>query len=167
MMSIGSMPAMPPGGSPRDQAVSSLNEQVEAGEITASDQEAMLEALDAMHEERMEAGKPDHASGPPSEEEMQAKLESMLSDQVESGTISQEQADHLTEMFEEGELGGPPKGPPPSGGPGGQMAGSAESSSAEDLMSSILEQLQSSSAYDDSGDQSSSTVASLLADFTV
>ncbi len=56
MMPIGSMPLMPPGASPRDQVVSSLNAQVEAGEITAEDQEAMLGALDAMHEARVAEG---------------------------------------------------------------------------------------------------------------
>jgi hypothetical protein len=161
MMSIGSMPMMPPGGSPRDQAVSNLSSQVDAGEITSEDQDAMLEALDAMHAERMELGPPDFSSGPPSKEEMQANFESMLSEQVESGTLSQDQADHLTEMFEDGELGGPPKG--------GHMAsaGGQVGDMMQEFMTSILEQLQSSSNYDDSGDQTSSSAASLLADYKV
>jgi len=156
-MQIGSLSMMPPGGSPRDQVVSNLSAQVEAGEITAEDQDAMLEALDAMHAERLENGPPPRGGTPPSQEEIQANFESMLAEQVEAGTLDQEQADHLSEMFEEGELGRPPegKGPPP-GGAGGAM---------EELMGAILSQLQSGSTYDGSGEQSGG-VASFLADYT-
>jgi hypothetical protein len=155
---------MPPGVSPRDQVVSNLKSQVEAGEITTEDQDAMLEALDAIHAERMEAGPPERGSAPPSQEEMQANFASLLSEQIEAGTIDQDQADKLLEMFEEGELGRPPAGGPPAGGmpPPGANAGG---SSVEDLMNSILAQLQSGSNYDGNGDQSSSAIASLLADF--
>jgi len=160
MMQIGSMPMMPPGGSPRDQAVTSLSAQVEAGEISTEDQDAMLEALDAIHAERMEAGPPEPGSAPPTQEEMLANFESMLAEQVEAGTLDQEQADKLAEMFEEGELGGPPPGGqmPPPGGEGGNMM--------EDFMSSLLAQLQSGSSYDGDGSQSTTDVASLLADYT-
>ncbi len=158
-MQIGSTPMMPPGPSPRDQAVASLEAQVEAGEITADDQDAMLEALDAMHAERMENGPPPPNSTRPTKEEIQANFESMLDDQIEAGTIDQDQAEHLLEMFEEGEIGRPPgaKEPPP---------GENGSAMMEELMSAILTQMQSSSAYDGSGDQSDTDVTSLLADYT-
>lgn len=169
MMSVGSMPSMPPGPSPRDQIVSKLDAQVEAGEITAEDEDAMMAALDAIHEQRMEAGPPDFTSGPPSQEEMQANFESMLAEQVEAGTIDQDQADELAAMFENGELGGPgPNGagegapPPPPPGEGG-----ADSNAMEELMNSLLEKLQSETGYSETGTQSTSSVASLLADFTV
>ena len=80
---------------------------------------------------------------------MQANFESMLSDQVEAGTLDQDQADHLAEMFEEGELGRPPKQ-----GPGGGQGGAAE-----ELLSAILSQLQSGSTYDGSGEQSGATAS--------
>ena len=41
-MQIGSMPVMPQGVSPRDQVVNTLNAQVEAGDITSEDQDAMM-----------------------------------------------------------------------------------------------------------------------------
>jgi len=158
-MQIGSIHMTPPGGSPRDQVVSNLNAQVEAGEITADDQDAMLEALDAMHAERMENGPPEPGSTPPSQEEIQANFEALLTEQIEAGTLDQEQADHLTEMFEEGEIGRPPKGdgPPPPGSGGGAM---------EEIMSAVLIQLQSGSTYDGTGEQSGSGVASLFADYS-
>ncbi|KZM48511.1 hypothetical protein OA90_20290 [Labrenzia sp. OB1] len=155
---------MPPAASPRDQIVSKLEAQVEAGEITSEDQDAMLDALDAMHSERMEAGVPDFSSGPPSKEEMQANFESMLADQVESGTLDQEQADQLAAMFESGELGGRAEGNPPPPPPGEAQQGSDP---MEELMASLLETLQSDSVYNDSGEQSLSGVASMLADFRV
>jgi len=158
-MQIGSMPMMPPGGSPRDQVVSNLSAQVDAGEITAEDQDAMMEALDAMHAERMENGPPEPGRTPPSQEEIQANFESMLSEQVEAGTLDREQADHLAEMFEEGELGRPPEGQGP------QTPQGSEGGSMDELMSAILSQLQSGSGYDGSGEQSGG-VASLLADYT-
>ncbi len=84
----------------------------------------------------------------------------MLSEQVEAGTLTQDQADQLTGMFEEGDFGPPP--------PGGARAPSGETGEMmQNLVASLLEQLQSGSAYDESGDQSSSSVASVLADYTV
>ena len=158
MISFDSMPMIPSGGSPRDVAVSNLTAQVEAGEISTEDQDAILEALDAMHAERAENA-PAPGTPPPSKEEVQANFESMLSDQVEAGTLTQDQADHLTEMFEAGELGRP-KGPPPAGGMPREMM--------EELMAAVLEQLQSGSGYTDNGDQSTSAnTSSMLADFTV
>ncbi|MCV0428493.1 MAG: hypothetical protein K5905_23795 [Roseibium sp.] len=157
MISFDSMPVIPPGGSARDVAVSNLTAQVQAGEISAGDQDAILEALDAMHAERAENA-PAPGTPPPSKEEVQAKFESLLSDQVDAGTLSQEQADHMTEMIENGELGRP-KGPPPANGIPPEMMG--------ELMSAVLEQLQSGSVYTDQGDKSSSSVGSMLADFKV
>ncbi|MEM9632187.1 MAG: hypothetical protein AAGA50_12730 [Pseudomonadota bacterium] len=162
MMSIGSMTVMPPGGSPRDQAVSNLSAQVEAGEITAEDQDAMLEALDAIHAQREASGIPDFSSGPPSESEVQAKFETLLSDQVETGKISQEQADHLSQMFEEGELG-----KPANAGAFGRTTDGQSSAMLEELMNVVLEQLQESSSYDGNGDRTSTSISSLLADFKV
>ena len=159
-MQIGSFSMMPPGGSPRDQVVSNLNAQVEAGDITAEDQDAMMEALDAIHAERMESGGPQRGGPPPSREEMQANFETLLSEQVEAGTLDQDQADHLAEMFEDGDLGRPPRG----GNGGGQ--GGGQGALMEELASAILNQLQSGANYDGSGEQSG-PVASLLADYTV
>ncbi|WP_420414341.1 hypothetical protein [Roseibium sp.] len=158
-MQIGSTPPPPPGPSPRDQAISSLDEKVEAGEISADDKDAMLEALDAMNEERKAAGRPESGSPPPTREEMQANFETLLSDQVDAGTLTEEQADELSAMFEEGELG-KPKGP---GGPGGPQGGE-QGSRAEELLSAILSELQSQSAYDENG-ENNSDVSALVADF--
>lgn len=182
MMSIGSMPVTPAtGSSPRDQIVSTLEEQVESGEITSEDSDAMLAALDSMHEARMAAGESDENSGPPSEDEMQSNFESMLSEQVEAGTLTEDQADELSALFESGELAPPPPPPPPA-----DAASSTETDSSsdedtttstssstsselttEDLMSALLEQLKNSAGYDNSGSTASSSTDSVFADFLV
>ncbi len=162
MMSIGSMPPPPPPpGMSRESAVQALDEQVEAGEITTEDQDAMMAALDAIHAERQEAGPPEPGSKPPSKDEMLANMETMLSDQVDAGTLTQDQADELLGMFESGEMGGPPPPPPP---PGGQASGAG--SQTDQLLSAILEELQSGSGYDETGDSSSSEAEALIVDYT-
>ncbi|MBD8876290.1 hypothetical protein [Roseibium polysiphoniae] len=152
MMSIGSAP--PP---PQQTMQSQLTAQVEAGEITSEDSDAMLAALEAIHDDMAPEGGP--SSTPPSKEEMQEKMEGLLSDQVDAGTLTQEQADELSAMFESGEMGPPP--PPP---PGGEASGS--DSSSEDLVALLLEELTSStSSYSESGDSTSSATSSLLVDY--
>lgn len=157
-MQIGSMPPPPPGPSQRDNDVSALDAKVEAGEISSEDKDAMLAALDAMHEERKAGGRPEPGTPPPTKEEMQANLETLLASQVEAGTLSEEQADELSEMFESGELG---KSKKPGGPEGGQAA---QGSNAEELLGAILNELQSNSAYDENG-ENSGNVSSLIADF--
>ncbi len=157
-MQIGSTPPPPPGPSQRDQDIKRLDAKVESGEISAEDKDAMLEALDAMHEERKAEGRPEQGSTPPTREEMQENFNSLLSDQVEAGTLTQDQADELSAMFEEGELG---KGKG-HGGPGPK--GGGEGSKTDELLSAILGELQSQSAYNENG-ENSSDVSALLADF--
>lgn len=166
MMSIGAMHSVPPGPPPRDQVASELEEKVQAGEITSDDQEAMLEALDSLHEKTMETGRPDFSSGPPSKEEMQTNLVSMLNEQVEAGTLDQEQAEKLADMFENGELGGPGAGEGATPASRGDEGGTGDGM-MEELMNSLLAGLQGQSSYGETGDRSTSGVASLLADFKI
>lgn len=135
-----------------------LLQQVSAGEITSEDSDAMLAALEAISEDMAPSGTTSET--PPSEEEMQAKLESLLSEQVEAGTLTQEQADELADMFESGDMGPPP---PPS------ASASSDSDDSEDLVAKLLEELSSaaSSSYSEDGSTTSSTssTSSILVDF--
>ncbi|MET1411580.1 hypothetical protein ABVF61_04890 [Roseibium sp. HPY-6] len=163
MISIGASPMMPPPGtSPRDQVASTLEAKVETGEISAEDSEAMLSALDAMHEERKASGLPDFSSGPPSKEEIAAKFDTLLSDQVDAGALSQDQADQLSALFEEGEIG-----PKARFGDLANSGGQDLNALIQEFMASVLEQVQTGTSYDESGETSSSNAASLLADFKV
>ncbi|SHM22174.1 hypothetical protein [Roseibium suaedae] len=159
--------ALPP-PPPQKSIQSKLSEQVSAGEITSDDMDAMLSALDAIHDDM--APEATGSSEPPSKEEMQSKLESLLSEQVEEGTLTQDQADELSAMFESGEMGPPP--PPPGEGPmgpppSGDMSASSEDDESEDLVQKLLAQLSSSqtSGYSASG-STTSTSSSLLVDYT-
>lgn len=162
-MQIGSGPP-----SPQQMMETQLSKQVEAGDITSEDSDAMLAALEAIHDDMA----PDQTAStePPSQEEMQTKLEGLLSEQVEAGTLTSEQADELAAMFESGEMGPPP----PPGGMGGAPMGpppsdSAESESeSEDLVAKLLEELSAanSDSYSSEGTSSSSSdVTSLFADY--
>ncbi len=84
MMSIGASGIQ----SPQQYFQSKLTEQVSSGEITSSDMDAMLSALEAIDGEMGPGGSA--PSAPPSQGEMQAKLESLLSEQVEAGTLTQD-----------------------------------------------------------------------------
>ncbi|WP_299473555.1 hypothetical protein [uncultured Roseibium sp.] len=163
MISIGTAPVMPPPGtSPRDQVASTLEAKVETGEISAEDSEAMLSALDAMHEERKASGPPDFASGPPSREELTAKFDSLLSGQVDAGTLSQDQADQLSTLFEDGEIG-----PQAHHGGFSNAGGQDLNALVQEFMASVLELVQTGTSYDQSGEASSSNSAAILADFKV
>jgi hypothetical protein len=158
MMSIGSAPPPPP--PPQQSIKDQLDEQVAAGEITSEDEDAMLSALEAIKDDMAPDGPPAPGSEPPSQEEMQAKLEGLLSEQVEAGTLTQEQADELAGLFESGDIGPPP--PPPGGGP--EASGETDSES-EDLIAKLLEELQEQTGYSESGDSTSTSASSLLVDY--
>lgn len=158
--------ALPP-PPPQKSIQSKLSEQVSAGEITSDDMDAMLSALEAIHDDM--APEATSSTEPPSKEDMQSKLESLLSEQVEEGALTQDQADELSAMFESGDMGPPP--PPPGEGPmgpppsGDMSASSGEDS--EDLVQKLLAQLSASQAsgYSASG-FTTSTAGSLLVDYT-
>lgn len=157
MMSIGSAPPPPP---PQQSIKGQLDEQVAAGEITSEDEDAMLSALEAIKEDMAPDSPPAPGSKPPSQEEMQAKLEGLLSEQVEAGTLTQDQADELAGLFESGDVGPPP--PPPGDGP--EASGETDSDS-EDLIAKLLEELQQQTGYSDTGDSTSTAASSLLVDY--
>lgn len=148
--------------SPQQFFQSKLTEQVSSGDITSDDMDAMLSALEAIDDEMAPSGTP--STEPPSQEEMQAKLEGLLSEQVEAGTLTQEQADELASMFESGEMAPPP---PPGGGGGGGMPVTSEEDdeTTEDLLAKLLEELQTKTGYSASGTSTSSSSTSLLVDY--
>ncbi|CUA91953.1 hypothetical protein [Pannonibacter indicus] len=156
MMSIG------PSGiqSPQQYFQSKLTEQVSSGEITSSDMDAMLSALEAIDSEMGPGGSA--PSAPPSREEMQTKLESLLSEQVEAGTLTQDQADELASLFESGEMAPPP----PPGGGGGMPPMTEDDDTTEDILAQLLEELQTKTGYSASGTNTVASSTSLIVDYT-
>lgn len=155
MMSIGASGIQ----SPQQYFQSKLTEQVSSGEITSSDMDAMLSALEAIDSEMGPGGSA--LSAPPSQEEMQAKLESLLSEQVEAGTLTQDQADELASLFESGEMAPPP---PPGGGSMPPMT--EDDDTTEDILAKLLEELQTKTGYSASGTNTVASSTSLIVDYT-
>lgn len=156
MMSIGASGIQ----SPQQFFQSKLTEQVSSGEITSSDMDAMLSALEAIDSEMGPGGSA--PSAPPSQEEMQAKLESLLSEQVEAGTLTQDQADELASLFESGEMAPPP----PPGGSGGMPPMTEDDDTTEDILAKLLEELQTKTGYSASGTNTVASSTSLIVDYT-
>ena len=97
---------------------------------------------------------------PPSPDEMQAKVDELIAEQVEAGNLTEEQAAELSDLFEETFAQGPkgPGGPPPSGG-----------SESSDMLADFLEKLQNqsgSASYGGDGSSTSTSTASLLFDIS-
>lgn len=155
MMSIGASGIQ----SPQQYFQSKLTEQVSSGEITSSDMDAMLSALEAIDGE-MGPGS-SAPSAPPSQGEMQAKLESLLSEQVEAGTLTQDQADELASLFESGEMA-----PPPPPGGGGMPPMTEDDDTTEDILAKLLEELQTKTGYSASGTNTVASSTSLIVDYT-
>lgn len=145
--------------SPQQYFQSKLTEQVSSGEITSSDMDAMLSALEAIDSEMGPGGSA--PSAPPSQGEMQAKLESLLSEQVEAGTLTQDQADELASLFESGEMA-----PPPPPGGGGMPPMTEDDDTTEDILAKLLEELQTKTGYSASGTNTVASSTSLIVDYT-
>ncbi len=114
---------------------------------------------------------------------MKDRIDSLISDQVESGALTSDQASELKNLFASGGqsttasaaaggpsgAGGPPPGPPPDQASSDGDT-STSGSSASDLLSTFIQQLQaaqsSNSGYGATGTSRSGTSASaVLVDF--
>lgn len=168
--------------SPRDMLQATLSSQVAAGKINSADKDALSAALDSIDS----AMRSDRASGsrqaPPSPEEARAKIDSLISNQVEAGSLTSEQAEELKQLFADtfaGGLGGPgggrPPGPPPGPPPGegdGQEAISltitTTDSDVSKALQAFLKQLTEKlgSGYGQSGQGTAASSTSLLFNIT-
>ena len=138
--------------SPQAKLGEELQNMVESGEISTEDQEALSGALYEIGSE-LKSSRPEIRTERPSKEEMQAKIDGLINEQVESGELTEEQAEQLSSLFEEvasnrPEAGAGGKPPPPPGGarPGGQGGD-------QEMLGQFLQMLQeqSSSSYGESG----------------
>lgn len=179
MSTISASSFSPQRPSPRDQLQNTLASQVSSGEVSKSDADALSAALDAI-DATMRADRPSFSStrtAPPSPEEAQSKINDLISAQVEAGTLTEDQAAELKDIFSEtfaqgpagrGGPGGPPPGPPPGGQEGGSTTfsitttDSAVSSALQDFLKQLQDKL--GSGYGTSGQSASATSTSLLFD---
>ena len=170
MSSIGSATASQQSFSPLKMLQDELASEVKAGTISSADQSALNSALSDI-DSAMQASKPS-AGSRPSPDEMKAKIEGLIDDQVESGNLTSEQAEELKGVFENAFKGGPGgAGGPPPGGAGG--SGSSESTEEADTNKDGTVSAAEQAAYDaktsstsDTSSASTSTSSSSDSDVT-
>lgn len=148
---------------PGQQIGQELQSMAESGEISSEDKVALQSAAFEIGNE-LKSSRPEVGSTPPTAEEMSEKIDSLISEQVEAGTLTEEQAETLTEVFETVQENAPQGGPPPGGpgGPGGPPpgGGSSEDSDSDSDSNAMLEQFlqnlqeQSATSYSSSGNVS-------------
>lgn len=184
----------------KNRMASAIQQQEASGALSGADATALTNALSAIDSSlsanatsgtSAASGSPDSASKSgldPSS--MKDRINSLISDQVSSGTLTSGQATELKNLFashgtsvtsadSDGDGGGP-DGPPPAGPPPGLDSGSssangtfsvssASGTSSSDLLATFIQQLQSSqstgSGYSATGSTGSSQSAALLFDF--
>jgi hypothetical protein len=169
-----------------------IAQQQQTGALSSTDATALTSALDAIDSGLQDSSSTTGtASGSGSTQsarldpsDMQDRIDSLISDQVDSGALTSDQANELSNLFAShgtsvtdstaGGLDGPPPGPPPADGgasPDGTDATSATpgTTSANDLLSTFIQQLQaaqsSKAGYGASGTTASQSSSALLFDF--
>lgn len=158
--------------SPREMLQNELLSEISSGAISADDQEALSTALDSI-DATLKSGRPSIGGKPPSPDEMKSKVDGLIQSQVDSGTLTSEQAEELKTVFANAMPKGGPSGPGgPGGGGGPQGLGSAsesdDSDSLVDLLQKFIASLQdskSSASYGESGNKLLSDISSLIVDY--
>ena len=176
--------------SPLDRLKNELSSEVQAGTVKSADQDALSSALDSI-DSSLQADRASQSQGSrPDPSELGKKIDDLISQQVEAGTLSSDQASELQGLFKNadpgkgggqagpggpGGPGGPPPGGPPPGGGGPQQSGSStessDSSDSKSLLEEFLANLQSQLAqgqnYGSNGSTSTTSTTSLLLNFQV
>jgi hypothetical protein len=153
-----------------------LLSEVSSGKISAEDQDALSAALDTI-DAAMQGSRPSIGGGkPPSPEEMKARIDGLIQEQVDSGALTSEQAEELKGVFANAM---PPRGPGGPGGPGGagMVEGIGDVSDTDssdgttdvaDLIAdfvNLLQEAKGSKSYGDGGDALLSDISALLVDY--
>lgn len=171
MTSISSLSSYSP-QSPLDRLKEELESEVSAGTISSTDESALSDALDSIDQSLQTEASSGTKASP---EDMQDKINSLIDEQVKSGTLTEDQATELKQVFEnakpQGGAGGPP--PPPSGGGSSEDATSSTSDTsstttdAAELLKTFLEALKNQSTttgYGNDGSGTSSSISALVLD---
>jgi len=177
---------------PQTRMSNTISSELSAGSLSSTDATALTSALSSIGsslsaDSSSVSGSSSQAKLDPSS--MKDRIDSLIADQVSSGSLTGDQATELKNLFAShgqstqtadvasGEggpsgAGGPPPGPPPSdaaGSAASSTSSSASTSSPGDLLASFLQQVQSSQSsnagYGASGTNTSLNTAALLFDF--
>lgn len=169
--------------SPLTRLQMTLQSEISTGSIQSTDEDVLTSALQSI-DESLESERSGSTSGsrPPSPDEMNEKIANLIQDQVEAGTLTEEQATELASVFDEAftksaggpqGAGGPPPGgaggPPPAKPEGDELSATSDSDSGTSI-ADILKQLQEAisesnqTSYSSSGSSNASSVTSYLFD---
>lgn len=145
-VSISSYRAPPP--SPREDMNSKIDAAVEAGALSEVDATALEAALDNI-DTALKSSSTSSGQQPLDPSEMKSRMDSLIDEQVESGTLTEEQASELQMLFAAGPggAGGPPPPPP---------ASDTSAASADDTLIAALTETSASSAISSSSTASTS-----------
>jgi hypothetical protein len=168
----------------KDQMSSTIGKELSAGSLSDTDATALTSALTSIDTSLSADGASATTSGSTSKldpSSMKDRIDGLISDQVSAGTLTDDQASELKNLFATGgqsvgsvtsDAAAPPPGPPPDGSDtdassNGDASGtSSGGSSVSDLFSSFLKQLQatqtSSSAYGATGTSRNTYASSAL-----
>lgn len=171
---------------PKQRLLNAIASKAETGQISATDKTALDSAVATIDGSVAgESGSSQSVRLDPSE--MKSRVDGLISDAVSNGTLTDDQAATLKDLFSQGAgqgggkvggAGGPPPGPPPAGGPpssasddgasddSSTRAASTETTSVSDLLSTFMKQLQATQGqagtYTAGGSSSGSRIASAL-----
>lgn len=172
--------------SPRDLLQQELLKEISSGKISSSDQDALSSALDdidtSLTSDRASAGTSGADKSSPGD--IKSKIDDLITNEVNSGKLTSEQATELQSLFSSAfagggahgaggpnGAGGPPPGPPPSGAADDSSSTDDTSSTSstdnitkmlQDFLKSVQDSQSSNASYSSNGD-TSTTASSLVA----
>lgn len=166
------------GYSPLDLLKQELAKEVSSGTVSSTDETALSSALDDIDSALKSQTGSSSTGTPPSPDQMQSKIDSLIDNEVSSGKLTADQAKELKAVFANTFAGGP--GGAASASSASNDASSTDSSSSssnttadiEELLKTLLEALQNSdkqttSSYSANGTNASSTTStSLVLDYS-
>ena len=170
----------------KNRMADAIQKQEASGALSSTDADALTSALSSIDSSLSSSSSSSTSTTRLDPSSMKDRIDSLISDQVSSGTLTSDQASELKNLFashgksvtssssDSGSDTDGPQGPPPPGPPPGADASSSSSSgstsSTSDLLSAFMQQLQaaqsSGTGYAASGQSSTAQSSSaLLFDF--
>ena len=170
----------------KNRMADAIQKQEASGALSSTDADALTSALSSIDSSLSSSSSSSTSTTRLDPSSMKDRIDSLISDQVSSGTLTSDQASELKNLFAshgksvtssssgsgsdtDGPQGPPPPGPPP-GADASASSSSGSTSSTSDLLSAFMQQLQAAQSngtgYAASGQSSTAQSSSaLLFDF--
>lgn len=134
-------------GSPRDHVLQGLSAAITAGTVKSADKEALTKAIGNIDDTLRTQGPP--AGGSP--RDIQAKLNSLVDDQVKSGALTDDQAKELKQVFSSLAPASGAKGGPDDVQGSIDTAASAASDALRNFLDTLKDSQKQQAGYDQQG----------------